>query len=124
MRKTEDIAFDLLTGVIVNGGATVPAFHGQRQPRSGYVVAVPGHEYRTNPDRWDTEEQEEELQLWTSEHRASLAWYGYAGSWRDGDSIVLDVVQVIGERAAAVALGRQRGEEAIFDLANGETIYV
>lgn len=46
------------------------------------------------------------------------------GGWDDGEKIVLEPSEVVADRKMALAIAAERGEEAIYDLAAGETIYV
>lgn len=48
---------------------------------------------------------------------------GWSGGWvRDDGALVLDSPSIIVEREAAIALGREREEDAIYCLHTGETI--
>ena len=53
----------------------------------------------------------------------SNAGGGWSGGWvRDDGALVLDSPTIVTEREAAIALGRKRGEDAIYCLHTGETI--
>ena len=111
-----------VSGVRDDGGATVSVIAGALVPTRGYVVAVAGHEHRTPWPR-DLRSQAARVQAYVHDHRAALAQAGhYLGAWRDGADVVLDVVEILPERAAAIAAGIARGEDAIYDLARGEDI--
>jgi hypothetical protein len=60
--------------------------------------------------------------VYVQAHRSALAWHGYAGVWVDGDDLVFDVVELVHERSIAIHRGRERGELAVYDVANGEDI--
>lgn len=48
---------------------------------------------------------------------------GWSGGWVRGDgALVLDSPSILTDRGAAITLGRERGEEAIYCLHIGETI--
>ena len=51
---------------------------------------------------------------------------GYTGGWvnPEDDSLVLDAPSIVKDLKLAKALGKHQGETAIFDIANGETIYL
>ena len=53
----------------------------------------------------------------------SNAGGGWSGGWvRDDGALVLDSPTIVSEREAAIALGSERGEDAIYCLHTGETI--
>lgn len=45
-----------------------------------------------------------------------------SGGWVDGEDLVLDAPTIVTDYDRAVALGRERGEDAIYCLHTGETI--
>lgn len=123
MRTAVKIADELVAGVR-NGGATVPVHHGGVVPQSGYVVATVGHEHRVTDGRLVAEHlQRAQALQYVQGHRAALAWHDYAGVWVDGDDLVFDVVEIVAERATAVELGKRRGQDAIYDLAERQDIH-
>lgn len=46
----------------------------------------------------------------------------YVGGWRDSGRLYLDSPTILLDREAAIALGRERGERAIYDIENCEEI--
>lgn len=122
-RKPDDIVREIVLGIVSTGGATVTLVHGRNVPSSGYVVAVKGHELRLRM----TQDTHEDIRSYVERKRGVVAGSritrpAYVGAWQDGADIVLDVVEILSDRAEAVAAGQTRGELAIWDLARGEEI--
>lgn len=122
--RAADIASQLLTGAVTDGGATVPTVPGVRVPTVGYLVggAGPGlvlpfpHQQAAGEHVLATEWTERSLV------RASLPQH-YLGSWIGPDGrLYLDVVTWHAERATAVAIGRARGEQAVWSLTDSAEI--
>lgn len=105
-----------------DGGWTVN-FRAGDDPDHGYSVG--GH-----PDlpekritRWEDRHGPVTLSL-VSRYLERIAEAGesVSGGWVDGPDLVLDAPTIIESRSQAVALGRERGEDAIYCLHTGETI--
>jgi len=117
---TADHVAERLIDAIPDGGGTVQVYPGQADP-VGYIVAFPGYTARLVVD----EDIADAVEDWLRSVQPILAWQNraYAGIWVDSDgAVVLDVVEDITERAVAEALGRARGEIAIWDVKRGEEI--
>lgn len=113
-----DIASQLILGAVTDGGATLPTVAGSRVPTVGYIVggAAPGLVTVTSDLDGATD--------WTARSlaRASLPQH-YLGSWIGPDGrLYLDVVTWHAERATAVAVGRARGEQAVWSLTDSAEI--
>lgn len=123
-RKTADVAGDILEGIRSTGGATVSVGFGE-VPTEGYVVAVPGHELRVpfygEAVRAVTEYVERKRATVAGARITRPSFYG---AWKDGDDIVLDVVEILPNREDTIAAGKARGELAIWDIVAGEEIRV
>lgn len=114
---------DRLHTAICNGGATIDPRTGEFVTAGGIVVAVPGYESIIPARDFDHDALE------------AYAYYNAAalentpalklGVWIDRQPrVYLDVVELITDRPRALGLAKQRGEQAVYDLDTGETIYV
>jgi hypothetical protein len=118
MHTTQAItAFDvraLLAHIKEHGGITISIMTGER-PAAGYAVSIPGHEYRS---RWTL--SAEQLSQYLYEHGEALSTEGaHLGAWWDDDDNTwyLDVSIVVGDLDAALRLGAQWSQLAVYDLA-------
>lgn len=113
----------LLHGALDNGGATLHA-DGDHilNTETRWVVAVRPAQSVTIPasvtGRLAVEEWVDFVNV------AGLAADEGVGSWKDGSTVVLDVVRFVGTRAAAVRLGRASGQQAIYHPATGNTVFL
>ena len=120
VRTAREIAADLV-GPIMRGesGATVSVVRGVPVPTVGYVVGVPGRGIVVPSSQLTGDV----AMAWVERVRTVASLPGrFVGVWVDGTRVYLDVVEILPERATAVAAGRTRGELAIFDLSRGEEI--
>lgn len=116
-RDAATIAFDLLNQ---GEGGTVAAIVGQRVPASGYVVGQFGVKL--------TEAGEDLVKVteeWVASVLPKVAFTSglYLGIWVHEGVTYLDVVRIYSEIVPAFADANARGELAIYDLANGRTIF-
>lgn len=116
--RAADLASQLLTGAATDGGATVATVPGVRVPTVGYLVggAAPGLVTTTTDTEGATD--------WTARALPAAALpQHYLGSWIGPDGrLYLDVVTWHAERATAVAVGRTRGEIAVWSLTDAAEI--
>lgn len=113
-------AHDYLT-TVDSSGATVSTVKGRIVPSTGYVVAVPGHARVIG-----SLSLRYQVRRYADDNRSQLAWRGrFLGIWFADSSrgYVLDVVEIVRDRETGLQLGRDRGEEAIFDLSTGSEIF-
>lgn len=110
----------LLAGTAANGGTTVSledatvAIHVR-----GYYVggAVPSEVFPNTGDMSDYANAVTNI-------TRQVQGLGYIGSWLDTETntVYVDAVDWIEDRTIAIAVARDRGELAIWDIANGEEI--
>lgn len=109
----------------LDGGFT-QALDGFR-PTRGFVVSTRPDAERTieltaNGDAQDRATIIGALYSFVVHHGHALR-HGYLiGAWRDGDRVVLDLVQVFERRSEAMIAGRRAKQDAIYDLGTGETV--
>lgn len=113
---------DLLTSVEVTGGWTVNVHDGS-VPDHGYAVGGdPNVPERIIPS-WRQMFGPVTHRIIRDHLRAiESAGAGHTGGWDDDGVLYLDAPTIIESRSQAVALGRKRGERAIYCLHTGETI--
>jgi hypothetical protein len=114
LRSVDDITGDILKA---EDGGTFPVVVGQRVPVVGYVVGQ--HGISGPADTLD-------VRGWVERVRTEVAHKPchFVGSWSADGLLYLDVVKVYSELRPALKDARERGELAIYDLAEGETLYV
>lgn len=103
-----------------NGGTFTPAGHAVLL-RHGYMVGgvVPTHVEVLH----DVAQVADTLEWFAHKHADILESHvTFLGTWIDGGRVYLDVSQHVVKREDALALGRARGELAIWDCAEGEEI--
>lgn len=119
MTTNNQIATDLILGLISHGGATIDPRTGIT-PRDGFMVGMAGHGM-SSPVPVDGRHSVALVANWlTSEHETLSSLNNvYVGSWRDedGNRDYFDLSLRFSSRDLALAAARQTGELAIFDLA-------
>lgn len=111
---------DLLARITSNGGITVNL--DGVQPDKGFAVSIPGHETRC---QWALTETD--LRAYIHANMPALTVPGtYLGAWFDPDENTwyLDTSFVLDDERAAVKLGAQWGQKAVYDLSTGLTLHV
>ena len=118
-----DLAALMLKRAAENGGWTMSS-ESDFKPEYGYAVGgnpsvpewvVPS--YRDMPGPFVIQQISRYLE------NISNAGGGWSGGWVDrAGALVLDSPNIVTDREEAIALGRERGEEAIYCLHTGETI--
>ena len=113
---------DRLHTAICNGGATIDPRTGEFVTSGGIVVAVPGFEHQMPARDFD----HDALAQYVGSGAIFDVSPGFQlGVWIDRQPrVYLDVVELITDRPRALGLAKQRGEQAVYDLDAGETIYV
>ena len=113
---------DRLHTAICNGGATIDPRTGEFVTTGGIVVAIPSYERQIAARDFD----HDALEAYATDFATALDVSNrHLGVWIDRQPrVYLDVVEVITDRPRALGLAKQRGEQAVYDLDTGETIYV
>lgn len=118
----------LLDKVILNGGGTISPMTGE-EPQTGFVVAVQGHNVEIPAaDFFDPEKGPQAIADWyeANEELFDNNDAYHIGLWYDkkNQEVVLDVTEVFtpDQRDAAVQAGKDRNQQAIWDLTNSEEI--
>lgn len=104
------------------GGASIdPAT--LAEPTDGYMVAVQGHNVEIPADEFFTEGTgEKALGDWMEANKEALSQPGsHIGLWHDeaNGEVVFDVSQRVDTLDEAVLLGKERNQQAIWDVAEG-----
>lgn len=110
--------------VRVKGASTRSIVMGVLPPTAGYAVSLPDHEWTYRLPSSDKALQVM-VGLYADYYRNELTKPShYLSAGVDGDTLYLDVSQVVPERAVALRLGRERNQQTVFDLARGEDVKV
>jgi hypothetical protein len=86
---------------------------------SGYVVGgkVPSHRVFEVADNYNTIAKVENIAAWIDRNPST-----YYGSWKDGDVIHIDAVDIVHDKEEAMSLGVKRNQLAIWDIEKGEDV--
>lgn len=111
------------------GGFTYSPVTGE-MPTSGYAVALPGHAYIINADRFFADHPLQEFSHKVIKEyirkKANLLTrpHIFLGGWHDLDSdlVFLDLSEVFDELDAAIKAGIERDQIAIYDFSTGAVI--
>lgn len=108
------VAFNLILMGINNGGGTVDAHANDASDFPGFVVGG-----KTGTLMFTGKPESAEVIQWIRDHES-----GFYGVWVDGETGFwhFDTVDLLGDFDEAVALGRRRGEIAIWDGKNGREV--
>lgn len=121
-----DLAIDLHTLTLSNGGATIHPETGE-QPTRGYVVSVPGAELTIRPAVFTANtlrgwiKREAVPILGTVEHGGHTGYLGCRHDKQNG-AYIADVSIVVEHLTEALDLGRRFRQRAIFDIEGGKSI--
>lgn len=114
-----------LDDIRTDGGITVDVNTGER-PEDGFIVSLEDHEFRVPLDDIDNPEKGlDTVNNYVDENREELDKPGNnLGVWKteDGNEYALDVSEKVDDRDDAVRIGKERNQDAIFDVVNGESI--
>jgi hypothetical protein len=110
----------LITEAILGGGTTLNRDGAIESRRDGYVVGgrVPSLKVPVIPGICV------EVARWLERQPVTQSWSGHVGSWLDGDTLYVDLVDIVDDKLEAAAIGRGRGELAIYDLSTSESIFL
>jgi hypothetical protein len=103
------------------GGSTVDIVVGD-SPTMGYVVSVLPECEETIKD---TTLHTVDVQRYIDRNAAHLLEASrYLGTWQDGDTIYLDVVEVVHSLGEALDLGHKHAQKAVYHLDSSATVEV
>ncbi len=112
------------TKVRARGGASMSP-KTLAEPTDGYMVAVQGHNLEVPESDYFGPKGEETFTQWMEANEEALSQPGaHIGLWHDKENgeVVLDVSQRVDTLDEAVALGTERNQQAIWDVAAGAEI--
>lgn len=90
-------------------------------PTSGYMVGIAGNERILNKQDFNLKN----IRAYVSDKFEKLVEPNmFIGSWENKGKIYLDTSMNISNKEEAIRIARELGELAIFDIENGETIYL
>ncbi len=121
---------DRVVGAAHSGGGTLPPGGGP-EPNDGHAVAFdPKHSSVTPVDDFFAGPKGKEkgravFRKWLADNKDVLAGENvHVGVWRDDEhgEIVLDPSEVVADRAEALRKGRERDQQAVYDLKAGREI--
>lgn len=125
---------DMIKEIRENGGFTYDPKTGgllRVGEASGYAVAVPGTEHvigeeKVNADDISREDFARGVADVLMKHRDAIANGAVLGGWYspERNQFMVELSQILpaNDREGAIRVGQERNQEAIFDLATGETI--
>ena len=113
------VAYDALGTTKQDGGITIDPATG-KHPTTGYAVSVEGYESRVPV--WASDDTLLGILIDTAEQAKRHG--SYLGTWKNDGMIVVDVTEVCDREQDALELARLWKQEAIYNLATGETIKV
>jgi hypothetical protein len=93
-------------------------------PTSGYMVSLEGLEVII--DNFD-DISDEEINKTCERYRPQAqlrSKYTYFGAWIDDNKLYLDLSVNIQDREVAIAYGHANNQKAIYDVKNGESVYL
>ena len=116
-----DVLFDVVQDTLRDGGLTIKPFTGDK-PQTGYMVALQGYELQVPVSEFFTGIVADYL----GEHAQKLMSTPSLclGTWVNEGTVYLDLSENIPNREKALELGRERGQLAIFNLANMEEVTI
>ena len=121
LKDTLKVAEDAQHEAWTRGGGTFNLAVGCPNPKSGYAVGLA----RYGGVVEDNTNALFEIEEYLNKHKYVLAQPGhFFGIWLDGGYLILDVVKVLPEKAAAEELARSEDQDAYANLATGEVHYL
>jgi hypothetical protein len=112
------VANSIVDRVKANGGLSVKMLTGE-EPTGGFMVARREFSKIVNADEFfDATKGKATLTAYLKQYREQLTNDCYFGLWHDtkNNEVVFDVVDNIGDREQAIQTGRERNQQAIWDV--------
>lgn len=109
------------------GGASRHAFTAQKPPSTGYMVGGAiterGHQMHDEVlQQHHFDARAVEAHARSIQRQFHPTDEVYQGSWKQGDKVTLDASTYLSHRLMAKQMGRERNQEAIYDLGRGQDI--
>lgn len=123
MKLTFDygLLYSVVEDTLKDGGLTVKPFTGEK-PASGYMVALQGYELKVPVSEFFTGVVADYIGQHAQKLMANPALC--VGTWLNEGSVYLDLSENIPNREQALELGKERGQLAIFNLADMEEVTI
>lgn len=101
-------------------GATLTKQGGLVFPEKGYAVGgqEPGISYSAN---WPYLTKRIAVSQWLQALPTNVT---HIGTWTENGTVYIDAVTIVEDQVLAIALGENRGEIAIYDFTNQDSIYM
>ena len=118
------VADSIIARVKANGGLSVKILTGE-EPTDGFMVAQQGHNQEIKEEEFfDAKKGRAALSAYLKAKKLVFGKDQYLGLWwnKDKKEISLDVVDKIKTRSQATKAGRERNQQAIWDVKNQEEI--
>lgn len=112
---------EIVHHVLFDGGFSIAA-DGSPAPDHGYMVSIPGAEERIPVTAQDLPQQ---ILDYYRRHAGALKRpWRYFGGWVDGNTLYLDISIHVEREVDARKLGATNGQQAIWDCAKSEAIFI
>lgn len=116
-----DMLYEMVEDTLKDGGLTIKPFQNEK-PTSGYMVALEGFELKVPVSEFFTGVVADYI----GEHAQKLMSNPAlcVGTWLHEGLVYLDLSENIASREQAMALGKERGQIAIFNLETFEEVAI
>lgn len=116
-----DVLYSVVEDTLKDGGLTVKPFTGEK-PASGYMVALEGYELKVPLTEFFTGVVADYIGQHAQKLMSNPALC--LGTWVNEGTVYLDLSENIASRDKALELGKERGQLAIFNLADMEEVTI
>ena len=116
-----DVLYSVVEDTLANGGLTIKPFQNEK-PETGYMVALEGYELQVPVSEFFTGIVADYIGEHAQKLMANPALC--LGTWVNEGTVYLDLSENVASREKALELGRERGQLAIFNLANMEEVTI
>ena len=116
-----DMLYSVVEDTLKDGGLTIKPFQNEK-PETGYMVALEGYELQVPLTEFFTGVVADYI----GQHAQKLMSNPglCLGTWVNEGIVYLDLSENISSKEQALALGKERGQLAIFNLANMEEVTI
>lgn len=116
---------DFLQATLQNGGASFNLVTGELNPKSGYMVAISGHE-KIISNVTDSSQLQYIVADYIKEKAIILAGGlshdTYIGTWLHENKLYIDISQNVTDKASAIRMAVENNQLAIWDCENSVEI--